>query len=186
MEMKNSNGNLLTGGGTVTPIKDLKVRDSSTTIKRGTVVKNIKLTDDIGEIEGRVDRSTIILKTEFLKKSLVNFHQSTSLICSKNMNALSRFRIIAFVEGLSYLVLLFIAMPLKYWANMPGAVRITGMIHGVLFILFIVSLVEVMIKYRWSLVRSAYVFVSSLVPFGTFVVEYTTLRRPAETTSKNN
>lgn len=102
------------------------------------------------------------------------------------MNALSRFRIIAFVEGLSYLVLLFIAMPLKYWADMPGAVRITGMIHGVLFILFIVSLIEVMVKYRWTLLRSAYVFVSSLIPFGTFVVDYTTLRRLAEAASKSN
>lgn len=69
MPAKDSNGNLLNEGNTVTVIKDLKVRGSSSVIKRGTVVKNIKLTDDDGEIEGRVDKSTIVLKTEFLKKN---------------------------------------------------------------------------------------------------------------------
>lgn len=69
METKDSNGNILKEGDTVTLIKDLKVKGSSTTLKRGTVVKNIKLTDDTEEVEGRVDRSTIVLKTQFLKKA---------------------------------------------------------------------------------------------------------------------
>lgn len=49
-------------------IKSLKVRGSSDVVKQGTVEKNIKLTDDPGEIEGRVEKQTIVLKTEFLKK----------------------------------------------------------------------------------------------------------------------
>lgn len=64
---------------------------------------------------------------------------------------------------------------------MPGVVRITGMVHGILFVAFVVSLLEVMFKYRWTLVRSAYVFASSLVPFGTFVIDYTLLRKNVET-----
>lgn len=91
-------------------------------------------------------------------------------------NPLKTFRVIAFVEGISFLVLLFIAMPLKYWAGIPAAVRMVGMAHGVLFILFVISLVDVMIRSRWSLLRSALIFLSSLVPFGTFAVDYYWLR----------
>ena len=69
MEVRDSNGNLLSEGDTVTVIKDLKVRGSSGIIKRGTVVKNIRLTDDPGEIEGRVEKTHMVLKTEFLKKA---------------------------------------------------------------------------------------------------------------------
>jgi protein PhnA len=69
MEAKDSNGNKLTEGDSVTVIKDLKVRGSSSVVKRGTVVKNIKLTEDEGEVEGKVGGSLIVLKTMFLKKS---------------------------------------------------------------------------------------------------------------------
>ena len=69
MEVRDSNGNLLKDGDNVTLSKDLKVRGSSTTLKRGTVVKNIKLTEDEDEVEGRIDRVQMVLRTEFLKKS---------------------------------------------------------------------------------------------------------------------
>jgi protein PhnA len=69
MEVKDSNGTLLVDGDSVTVIKDLKVKGSSSVIKRGTLVKNIKLTDDEEEIEGRVDKVQMVLKTAFLKKS---------------------------------------------------------------------------------------------------------------------
>ncbi|OIN57674.1 zinc ribbon domain-containing protein YjdM [Arsenicibacter rosenii] len=69
MEVKDSNGNLLKDGDSVTLIKDLKVRGSSSVLKRGTLVKNIRLTDDEAEIEGRVDRTMMVLRTEFLKKA---------------------------------------------------------------------------------------------------------------------
>lgn len=68
MEVKDSNGNILKEGDSVTVIKDLKVRGSSSVIKRGTAVKNIRLTDDEKEIEGKVDKTVMVLKTEFLKK----------------------------------------------------------------------------------------------------------------------
>jgi protein PhnA len=69
MEHKDSNGNVLNEGDTVTVIKDLKVRGTSSVIKRGIVVKNIRLTDDEEEIEGKVEKSMIVLKTCFLKKA---------------------------------------------------------------------------------------------------------------------
>jgi protein PhnA len=68
MEVKDSNGNILKEGDSVTIIKDLKVRGSSTVLKRGTVVKNIRLTDDEGEVEGKAEKTMMVLKTEFLKK----------------------------------------------------------------------------------------------------------------------
>jgi len=68
MDTKDSNGNILSEGDSVTLIKDLKVRGSSSVLKRGTLVKNIRLTDDEKEIEGKVDKVMMVLKTEFLKK----------------------------------------------------------------------------------------------------------------------
>lgn len=68
MEVKDSNGNLLNDGDSVTVIKDLKVKGSSGVIKRGTTVRNIRLTDDENEIEGKVEKTMMVLKTCFLKK----------------------------------------------------------------------------------------------------------------------
>lgn len=69
MEVKDFNGNLLSEGDSVTVIKDLKVRGSSAIIKRGTKVKNIRLTDDEEEVEGKVEGSVMVLKACFLKKA---------------------------------------------------------------------------------------------------------------------
>ena len=69
MEVKDSNGNLLSEGDSVTVIKDLKVRGSSAVIKRGTKVKNIRLTEDEEEVEGKVEGSVMVLKACFLKKA---------------------------------------------------------------------------------------------------------------------
>lgn len=67
--VRDSNGALLKDGDSVTVIKDLKVRASSSVIKRGTIVKGIRLTDDAAEIEGKVEKSMMVLRTEFLKKA---------------------------------------------------------------------------------------------------------------------
>ena len=66
---KDSNGNILKDGDTVKLIKDLKVKGSSITLKRGTIVKNIKLTDDTDEVDCRVEKMAIVLRTEFLAKA---------------------------------------------------------------------------------------------------------------------
>jgi integral membrane protein len=84
---------------------------------------------------------------------------------------IGRLRAIAFLEGCSFLLLLGIAMPLKYLAGLPVAVRIVGSIHGALFILFCAALAHAMVVARWSMARGGLVFASSLVPFGTFAID---------------
>jgi protein PhnA len=69
MEVKDSNGNILQDGDSVSVIKDLKVKGSSDIIKRGTMVKNIRLTDNPAEIDCRVNKTAMVLRTEFVKKA---------------------------------------------------------------------------------------------------------------------
>jgi protein PhnA len=69
MDVKDSNGSILADGDSVTVIKDLKVKGSSMVIKRGTSIKNIRLTDNPEEVDAKVAKSAIVLKTCFLKKS---------------------------------------------------------------------------------------------------------------------
>lgn len=69
MEVKDSNGNILNDGDSVTLIKDLKVKGSSLILKRGTMVKGIRLTDDEAEIDCRINKQAIVLRTEFVKKA---------------------------------------------------------------------------------------------------------------------
>ena len=69
-DTRDSNGAILKDGDSVTLIKDLKVKGTSTTLKRGTLVKNIRLTDDVEEIECNAEKvKGLVLKTEFLKKA---------------------------------------------------------------------------------------------------------------------
>ncbi len=85
----------------------------------------------------------------------------------------SLFRKIAKIEGYSYLLLLFIAMPLKYFADMPLAVRLVGGIHGGLFVALCIWLFLVHIEYKKSWGWSAKAFISSLIPFGTLYMDRT-------------
>jgi integral membrane protein len=91
----------------------------------------------------------------------------------------SRFRVISFVEGISYLILVFIAMPLKYIFEYPLAVRVVGMSHGVLFILFFVALIMAMNKYKWKFLGFQ-LFVYSLIPFGFILIEKIIMKNPAK------
>lgn len=76
---------------------------------------------------------------------------------------------VGFVEGISYLVLLGIAMPLKYFAGYPQAVRIVGSVHGALFVLFFAAVLEVSIRRPWWSGKFwGTAFVASIIPFGTF------------------
>ena len=68
MEVKDANGTLLAEGDSVKIIKDLKVKGSSSILKRGTLVKGIRLTGDAEEIEGKVERTVMVLKTMYLQK----------------------------------------------------------------------------------------------------------------------
>jgi integral membrane protein len=87
------------------------------------------------------------------------------------------FRIVSVVEGVSLLVLLGVAMPLKYVWHEPAAVRVVGMAHGVLFVLFAVLLLSVHVEQRWSLVKSLKLFAASFFPFGFVFIDRQLARR---------
>lgn len=87
------------------------------------------------------------------------------------MDAESRFRWVAYAEGASFLVLLLIAMPLKYWAGLPLAVRVVGLAHGVLFLAYVVLVFEALGASRFSARTAALALLASLLPFGPFVFE---------------
>ncbi len=86
-------------------------------------------------------------------------------------STIGRLRIIGFIEGLSYLVLLFIAMPLKYFADLPGMVSVVGMLHGVLFVMFLLAALHAAIVKRWSILKLLGAGVASIIPFGTFILD---------------
>ncbi len=81
------------------------------------------------------------------------------------------FKKVAFWEGVSYLVLLFVAMPMQYLAGYPQAVRIVGMAHGVLFVMFCLILADLLRRKEFTLNFSIFAFIMSLLPFGTFYLE---------------
>lgn len=80
-------------------------------------------------------------------------------------------RIIAFLEGLSFLILMGIAMPLKYYADSPESVRIVGMAHGVLFILYCLNVILAHIKFDWAFKKTGLALLASVLPFGTFYAD---------------
>lgn len=86
-------------------------------------------------------------------------------------NSISLFRKIAVAEGISFIVLVFIAMPLKYFGNFPLAVKYAGWLHGLLFILYAASLIMVWGDAKWKIGKVALYFVASLIPFAPFWVD---------------
>lgn len=76
--------------------------------------------------------------------------------------------LVGHIEGVSYLLLLFVAMPLKYMMDMPIWVRIVGTIHGFLFIAYMYFLIDSWARLKWKFATPVILFVLSLVPFGTF------------------
>ncbi len=90
-----------------------------------------------------------------------------------------RFRVIAFIEGISFLVLLFIAMPIKYVPALggnPEPTRIVGTIHGGLFILFAIAGFLAMAARKWPWKEAVRGFIASIIPFGTFVYDWMFLK----------
>lgn len=81
------------------------------------------------------------------------------------------YRKTAIIEGISYLILLFIAMPIKYIFDIPEPVKYFGWIHGVLFLFYMVILIMTTFKYRWSIVRVIIYIVGSVLPFVPFILD---------------
>ncbi len=87
------------------------------------------------------------------------------------------FRAIALAEGISFLTLLVIAMPLKYFWNMPEAVKIVGWAHGVLFTIYIPSVFLVKREMQWNFIQVIGALAASVIPFGTFVLDRFFIRK---------
>jgi len=87
------------------------------------------------------------------------------------LSELKRFRLINKIEGYSFLLLLFVAMPLKYLAGFPIATKIAGMLHGVLFIAFIYQLVIATEETPFTKKEAFIFFLASIIPFGSFYTD---------------
>ncbi|RYZ30280.1 MAG: DUF3817 domain-containing protein [Chitinophagaceae bacterium] len=86
-------------------------------------------------------------------------------------SSIALLRKVGILEGVSLLVLLFIAMPLKYIWDQPGAVKIVGWLHGALFVLFMLLVLRVYDQKGWPFKKLIYAFIAAFLPFGTFVFD---------------
>jgi integral membrane protein len=82
-----------------------------------------------------------------------------------------RFKWISLIEGISFLILLFIAMPLKYVYDLPLAVTYVGWAHGILFILYIYTVFPTARKLNWGFSRTLFALIASILPFGPFIFD---------------
>ena len=90
--------------------------------------------------------------------------------------SLGRLRLLGLLEGLSFLLLLGVAMPLKYIWGDPQAVRVVGMAHGVLFLAYLGATLQVALEHSWTVRRTVWVGLASLFPLGTFYADVKWLR----------
>jgi integral membrane protein len=86
------------------------------------------------------------------------------------------FRVVSFLEGTSYLLLLFVAVPIKYWMNDPQYVKLLGMPHGLLFVTYLVIAFLIKSELKWNNKTLGVVMLASVIPFGTFYVDKKYLR----------
>lgn len=105
--------------------------------------------------------------------------ETVELFFTMLTTAFGRLRLIGFLEGISYLLLLGVAVPLKYIAGEPMAVRSVGMAHGILFLLYLLAMVPVGVDRRWNWKTFALGVLASVLPAGPFVFDAKVLRPPA-------
>jgi integral membrane protein len=99
-----------------------------------------------------------------------------------NRRRVTQLRVIGIAEGISFLVLLLIAMPLKYYFGMPMTVKIVGWLHGVLFIAYIGAVLLAIKAMKWNWFSVLVALAASLIPIGTFVLDKSLKKREAELT----
>ena len=86
------------------------------------------------------------------------------------------FRVVSFLEGTSYLLLLFVAVPIKYWLNDPQYVKLLCMPHGLLFVGYMVLAFLLKSELNWDMKKFGVVLLASILPFGTFYIDKKYLR----------
>ncbi|VAW24552.1 FIG00930942: hypothetical protein [hydrothermal vent metagenome] len=86
------------------------------------------------------------------------------------------FRVISFLEGVSFLLLLFIATPIKYFAGNDSFVKMLGMPHGILFLVYVVFAIMLKYELKWEVKTTWVVLIASVIPFGTFYIDHKHLK----------
>ena len=128
-----------------------------------------------GAARGEVAETDWKISPAFLTRRADN-RRSAILFGAMLATPLSRLRFVGILEGVSYLLLLGVAMPLKYFMGEPLAVRAVGMAHGVLFMLYLLALVPVALDYKWSWKTVGLGVLASIMPAGPFVFDHKVLR----------
>lgn len=91
---------------------------------------------------------------------------------------IGRFRLLAFLEGVSLIVLVFIGMPLKYMAGNPALVKSIGPLHGLLFLFYVAYTFSIAAENKWIFTKTTWkVLLASFIPFGTFYTDHTILKK---------
>lgn len=93
---------------------------------------------------------------------------------------IGRLRIIGFLEGISLIILIFIAVPMKYGYNDETLTKLMGPIHGALFLLFLLNTFSASIEQKWKAKTTVKLIASCFIPFGTFYVDYKFLKNIVE------
>ncbi len=89
-----------------------------------------------------------------------------------------RFRILAFLEGVSLIALIFIGVPLKYMSGNPALVKSIGPVHGLLFVLYVAFAFSLAAEHQWKFTQTTWkVLLASFIPFGTFYIDHTILKK---------
>ncbi|MBL7805454.1 MAG: DUF3817 domain-containing protein [Saprospiraceae bacterium] len=81
---------------------------------------------------------------------------------------IGRLRVLAFAEGVSFLVILFVTMPLKYLYHMPDPNKFFGLVHGLLFVLYVLAVMQIKVEQDWPAKKTFWALLASIIPFGTF------------------
>ena len=87
------------------------------------------------------------------------------------------FRLVALLEGVSYILLLFVAVPIKYWGGDEQWVKILGMPHGILFVSYIIFVFLIKENETWGIKDFGIILLASILPFGTFYVDWKYLKK---------
>lgn len=87
------------------------------------------------------------------------------------------FRLVALLEGVSYCTLLFVAVPIKYWGGDEQWVKLLGMPHGILFVSYIIFAFLIKENEKWGMKDLGIVLLASILPFGTFYVDWRYLKK---------
>ncbi|MGE7920062.1 DUF3817 domain-containing protein [Viridibacillus sp. NPDC093762] len=87
-------------------------------------------------------------------------------------NPVGQLKLAGYFDGFSLLILLFIAMPMKYMLDIPMAVRIAGATHGFIFVAYVLVILYVTIRVRWNVIWSLLAFAVAFIPFGNFIFDF--------------